>query len=88
MSSSSSNLISSVKHLIPPLTSTAHKGQAGRIGVVGGSADYTGAPYFVAMSSMRLGADMTYNICEPSAGSVIKTYSPDLIVVRALKADR
>ena len=33
-------------------------GQLGRIGVIGGSEDYTGAPYFSAMASARLGCDM------------------------------
>lgn len=33
-------------------------GQLGRVAVIGGSEDYTGAPYFSAMASARLGADM------------------------------
>lgn len=33
-------------------------GQLGRIGVIGGSENYTGAPYFSAMASARLGCDM------------------------------
>ena len=33
-------------------------GQLGRVGVIGGSEDYTGAPYFSAMASARLGCDM------------------------------
>ncbi|KAG8849795.1 hypothetical protein FRB96_000618 [Tulasnella sp. 330] len=69
-----------VKRIIPPLTSKLHKGQSGRVGVVGGSADYTGAPFFSAISALRLGADISHVICEPKAGQVIKTYSPDLIV--------
>lgn len=81
-------LLSEVRQIIPPLSSELHKGQAGRVGIVGGSADYTGAPYFAAMASMRLGADMSHNICEPAAGDVIKTYSPDLIVHRILGKDR
>lgn len=32
------------------------------------------------MGAMRFGADLAHVICEPSAGAVIKTYSPDLIV--------
>jgi ATP-dependent NAD(P)H-hydrate dehydratase len=36
----------------------AHIGQLGRVGVIGGSEDYTGAPYFSAMASARLGCDM------------------------------
>lgn len=33
-------------------------GQLGRVAVIGGSEDYTGAPYFSAMASARLGCDM------------------------------
>ncbi|PWZ01767.1 H-hydrate dehydratase [Testicularia cyperi] len=73
-----------VKSIIPPLASNRHKGQAGRIGIVGGSKDYTGAPFFASMSSMRFGCDMSYTICSPDAGNIIKTYSPDLIVNRLL----
>lgn len=73
-----------MKSIIPQLSHSLHKGQAGRVGVVGGSRDYTGAPYYSSMASMRLGADMSHTICEPSAGDVIKTYSPDLIVHRIL----
>lgn len=73
-----------VKQIIPPLSPALHKGQAGRIGIVGGSKDYTGAPFFASMSSMKFGCDMSYTICSPDAGNTIKTYSPDLIVNRLL----
>ncbi|KAG8935687.1 hypothetical protein FRC02_006963 [Tulasnella sp. 418] len=76
----SKSLIDQVKQIIPPLTGKLHKGQAGRVGVVGGSADYTGAPFFSAISVLRVGADLSHVICGPSAASVIKSYSPDLIV--------
>lgn len=48
--------------------------------MIGGSEDYTGAPYFSAMASAKLGCDMSHVICEPGAGAVIKTYSPNLMV--------
>lgn len=32
------------------------------------------------MASAKLGADMSHVICEPGAGAVIKTYSPNLMV--------
>ncbi|KAL1411455.1 hypothetical protein Q8F55_002411 [Vanrija albida] len=84
MSSAHDHTMSLVRKLIPPLTHSLHKGQAGRIGVLGGSGDYAGAPYFAAMGAMRFGADLAHVICEPGAGAVIKTYSPDLIVHAAL----
>jgi len=34
----------------------------GRVAVIGGSEDYTGAPYFSAIASARLGADMVGNL--------------------------
>ncbi|CAK9781098.1 unnamed protein product [Cutaneotrichosporon oleaginosum] len=80
------HLLSLVRRMIPPLSPKLHKGQAGRIGVLGGSGDYSGAPFFAAMGAMRFGADLAHVICEPAAGAVIKTYAPDLIVHTTLDA--
>lgn len=41
---------------------------------------YTGAPYFSAMASARLGCDLSHVMCTPPAANVIKTYSPNLMV--------
>ncbi|KDE03867.1 YjeF [Microbotryum lychnidis-dioicae p1A1 Lamole] len=73
-------ILARCQRLVPPLSPTLHKGQAGRIAVVGGSQDYSGAPFFSSMTTLRLGADLAHVICEPSAGNIVKTYSPDLIV--------
>ncbi|KAK8771615.1 hypothetical protein V5799_025152 [Amblyomma americanum] len=67
--------------IIPPLYSERHKGQAGRIGILGGSADYTGAPYFAGMAALRTGADLAYVLCPPCAAPAIKSYSPELMVM-------
>lgn len=69
-----------VKACIPPLDGSNHKGQAGRIGVVGGSLEYTGAPYFSGISALRVGADLTHIFCTKDSATVIKSYSPELIV--------
>ncbi|KAI1287988.1 ATP-dependent (S)-NAD(P)H-hydrate dehydratase [Halotydeus destructor] len=66
--------------IIPPMSISSHKGQAGRIGVFGGSREYTGAPYFAAISAMKVGADLSYVFCSSTAAPVIKSYSPELIV--------
>lgn len=66
--------------IISPLLPEFHKGQAGRVGILGGCKEYTGAPYYASMSSMRLGCDMSFTICAPEAAPPLKTYSPDLIV--------
>ncbi|XP_017014803.2 ATP-dependent (S)-NAD(P)H-hydrate dehydratase [Drosophila takahashii] len=66
--------------VVPKLTNNKHKGQYGRIGVIGGSLEYTGAPYFAAISSIRVGADLAHVFCHSNASAIIKSYSPDLIV--------
>lgn len=73
-------ILGKVYKMVPPMLESFHKGQLGRVAVIGGSEDYTGAPYFSAMASAKLGCDMSHVICEPGAGAVIKTYSPNLMV--------
>ncbi|KAI5306890.1 hypothetical protein KEM56_006589 [Ascosphaera pollenicola] len=80
MSPSTRCLVGKVRHIVPPMRDSFHKGQLGRVAVIGGSIDYTGAPYFSAMASAKLGCDMSHVICEPSAATVIKSYSPNLMV--------
>jgi ATP-dependent NAD(P)H-hydrate dehydratase len=43
-----------IRRLVPPLSYGARKGQMGRIGVLGGSADFTGAPYYAGMASLKV----------------------------------
>ncbi|KAM4561018.1 ATP-dependent (S)-NAD(P)H-hydrate dehydratase [Fundulus diaphanus] len=69
-----------VKSIVPPLTSKKHKGQDGRIGIIGGCKDYTGAPYFAAISALKVGGDLSHVFCTKDAATVIKSYSPELIV--------
>ncbi|KAF2857646.1 hypothetical protein K470DRAFT_222928 [Piedraia hortae CBS 480.64] len=77
---SRAEILKKVHKMVPPMLDKFHKGQLGRVGVIGGSQDYTGAPYFSAMASAKLGCDMSHVICEPEAAQVIKTYSPNLMV--------
>lgn len=73
-------LLQQAKSNIFNLDEHLHKGAAGRIGVIGGSLEYTGAPYYAAISSLRVGADLSHVICCEKAAPVIKSYSPELIV--------
>ncbi|KAJ9615660.1 hypothetical protein H2200_001736 [Cladophialophora chaetospira] len=86
MSSASRTMLGKVRKLVPPMLEKFHKGQLGRVAVIGGSADYTGAPYFSAMASARLGCDLSYVFCEPSAAPTIKSYSPNLMVSPILRS--
>ncbi|XP_066562271.1 ATP-dependent (S)-NAD(P)H-hydrate dehydratase isoform X1 [Amia ocellicauda] len=74
------NILPLVKNIVPPLTSKKHKGQDGRIGIIGGCQEYTGAPYFAAISALKAGADVSHVFCTKDAATVIKSYSPELIV--------
>ncbi|KAK0734461.1 carbohydrate kinase [Lasiosphaeria miniovina] len=80
MSAATKEMLARVQRMVPPMLEKFHKGQLGRVGVIGGSEDYTGAPYFSAMASARLGCDMSHVICTPTAATVIKTFSPNLMV--------
>lgn len=75
-----SKMMTTARSLAPDMHGSHHKGEAGRIGVVGGSLEYTGAPYFAAISALRVGADLVHVFCSKSASTVIKSYSPELIV--------
>ncbi|KAJ5112422.1 hypothetical protein N7532_000467 [Penicillium argentinense] len=80
VSASSKILFGKVRKIVPPMLEKFHKGQLGRVAVIGGCADYTGAPYFSAIASAKLGCDMSHVLCERSAAPVVKSYSPNLMV--------
>lgn len=73
-------LLAMARTVVQPLLGKFHKGQAGKIAVIGGLEDYTGAPFFAAHSAATVGADLSHVVCESGAGTVIKGYSPDLMV--------
>lgn len=66
--------------VIPPLHFSLQKGSSGRVVVLGGSQEYTGAPYYAAMAALRTGSDLATVICAPEALIPIKSYSPELMV--------
>lgn len=67
--------------MLPPFNALVHKGQAGRLCVIGGSAEYVGAPFFAAMAALRMGADLATVVTHPLAAPAIKSMSPDLVVL-------
>ena len=66
------SLLARVRKLVPPLSDEKYKGQAGKVGVLGGCREYTGAPFFAAMAALRVGADLSHVFCTRSAAPVIK----------------
>lgn len=60
----------------------SHKGENGRILVVGGSIDYAGAVYLAAMAALRSGADNVTVAAPERVAWVVNTLSPDFITVK------
>lgn len=60
--------------------SNSHKGNNGRLLIVGGSSDYSGAPAIAGMAAIGTGADLVYVASPQKAAEAIKATSPDLIV--------
>lgn len=69
-----------LQHLLPELSPSQYKGNSGKVVVVGGSQEYTGAPYYSAVSALRSGADLSHIFCPVDALIPIKCYSPEIIV--------
>lgn len=59
---------------------SSHKGNNGRLLVIGGSKDYSGAPAIAGMAAIGAGADLVYVVAPKNAADAIKATSPDLIV--------
>eukprot|EP00033_Pygsuia_biforma_P003768 GCRY01004127.1.p1 GENE.GCRY01004127.1~~GCRY01004127.1.p1 ORF type:complete len:323 (+),score=51.53 GCRY01004127.1:135-1103(+) len=68
------------RKFVPLLQPFIHKGQCGKIGMVGGCLEYTGAPFYSAFSALRAGADLAHIFCTKEAAIPIKSYSPEIIV--------
>ena len=69
-----------LRALAPLLDGSGHKGGGGRIGLLGGSREYTGAPFYAAMASLRAGGELVYVMTAAEAAGPIKAYSPELMV--------
>jgi len=56
----------------------AHKGQNGRLVIVGGG-PYTGAPALAGLAAYRTGVDLVFVACPDAIRTVVASYSPNLI---------
>jgi len=61
---------------------TAHKGDFGRLLVIGGSEIFSGAPALVALAALRTGADLAYVAAPKKAAFAISSMSPNLIAIK------
>lgn len=67
---------------LPKRRPESHKGEHGRLLVVGGGSRYTGAPALVGLAALRSGVDLATIAAPEEAASIISSFSPDLITIR------
>ena len=65
-----------------PRSPTAHKGDFGRLLVIGGSDLYVGAPSLVSLAALRTGTDLVYLATPEKAALAISSVYPDLITIK------
>ncbi|TXT65690.1 MAG: Multifunctional fusion protein [Promethearchaeota archaeon] len=63
-----------------------HKGQFGRMLVIGGSKNYSGAPAYSSLVGIQFGLDLVITYTPQVIADVLRSYSPNMIV-RAQKGD-
>ncbi|MEM2995602.1 MAG: NAD(P)H-hydrate dehydratase [Candidatus Bathyarchaeia archaeon] len=65
-----------------PRPPEAHKGDFGRLLVIGGSETFSGAPAFVALAALRTGVDLAYVAAPEKTAYAIASMSPDIITIK------
>jgi len=65
-----------------PRTATAHKGDFGRLLVVGGSEVFSGAPVLVSLAALRTGVDIVYLAAPAKTAYAVSSISPNLITLK------
>jgi hydroxyethylthiazole kinase-like uncharacterized protein yjeF len=65
-----------------PRPPKSHKGDFGRLLVIGGSETFSGAPALVALAALRAGVDLTYVAAPAKTAYAISSMSPNLITVK------
>jgi len=69
-----------VSKLLPKRSPTSHKGENGRVLIVGGSLDYFGAPILAGLGALYSGADLVYLFVPECNFDVSRSLYPDFIV--------
>lgn len=60
----------------------SHKGDNGRVLIIGGSKEYVGAPAIAGMAALRAGCDIAVIAAPEKVAWAVNTYSPDLITIK------
>lgn len=60
--------------------SDSHKGENGKVGVIAGSRDFTGAPALSAKAALRTGCDLVRILTSEEVSDTVSSYSENFIV--------
>jgi len=71
-----------VSLVVKPRAPEAHKGDFGRLLVVGGSEVFSGAPTLVTLAALRTGVDLAYVAAPHRTAYAISSMSPNLITIK------
>jgi len=71
-----------VKLVVKTRTPESHKGDYGRLLVIGGSETFSGAPALAALAALRTGVDLAYVAAPHKTAYAISAMSPDLITIK------
>jgi len=71
-----------VGRVIPKRSPESHKGNFGKVLVVGGGSRYVGAPALAAVAALRTGSDLAIVAAPEKTAWAINAFSPDLITIK------
>lgn len=71
---------STIRKLLPKRNSRSHKGDNGRVLIVGGSLEFHGAPVLAGLGALYGGADLVYLYVPECNFDVVRSMYPDFIV--------
>jgi NAD(P)H-hydrate epimerase len=71
-----------VSIIVKPRKPEAHKGDFGRLLIIGGSETFSGAPTLAALAALRTGVDLVYIAAPRETAYSISSISPDLITLK------
>ncbi|MFX1502115.1 MAG: NAD(P)H-hydrate dehydratase [Promethearchaeota archaeon] len=70
-------------NLIPTLKKRkrdVHKGEFGKILIIGGSKNYSGAPAYASLAGINFGMDLVITYVPEIIGNALRSYSPNMII--------
>lgn len=74
------NISKEIKALMPKRKSESHKGDYGRMAVLGGSSGMAGSVYMASLAAMRTGAGMTFILAPKSISKILQIKANEQII--------